>query len=68
MILILIIILLTSCVKTEVNVVKIENDSTIVKSINIEEFPKPIEPDTTRVPIGFNPIVEDWDDSTNCKI
>ena len=25
--------------------------------------PKPEEPDTTRVPIGFNPSVEDWQEN-----
>ena len=54
-------LLLTSCMKTEVI------EAPITKSIDtvvVKARPKPNKPqvDTTRVPIGFNPNVEDWDE------
>jgi hypothetical protein len=47
--------------KTEI----IGYDSIVVDTIMMRKphkpFPKPIEPDTTRVSIGFSPSVEDWE-------
>ena len=53
--------LLTSCMKTEVI------EAPITKSIDtvvVKARPKPHRPqiDTTRVPIGFDVEVEDWDE------
>lgn len=48
------------CLKTEI----IGYDSVAIDTIVVKShkpFPKPIEPDTTRVSIGFSPSVEDWE-------
>ena len=56
----LIIILLSSCMKTEVVNAPIQKDTLVYKprKENIEYM------DTTRVPITFNPTVQDWNDTT----
>ena len=58
-------LILTSCAKTEIlglSDVDVISDTTIAIKVKFPKpFPKPIEPDTTRVPIGFNPSVEDWE-------
>ena len=56
----LILFLLTSCLKTEVVNAPIQKDTLVYKprKENIEYM------DTTRVPITFNPTVQDWNDTT----
>lgn len=58
---IIIFLLLTSCIRTEVTGVpdEIPADSVITKK------PRPPLPprDTTRIPISFNPSVEDWNET-----
>ena len=52
-------LLLPSCLKTEI----IDYDSVAIDTIVVKSpkpFPKPIEPDTTRVQIDFSPSVEEW--------
>ena len=52
--------LLTSCLKTEVLNAPIEQADTVMK----RKPHKPLPPkDTTRVRIGFNPIVSDWEET-----
>lgn len=61
MIVLLLLLLLTSCVKTEViNEAVPQIDTVLMKKPH-----KPLPPrDTTeRVPIGFNPSVGDWDET-----
>ncbi len=60
MIALLILLLLTSCLKTEVVNAPIQKDTLVYKprKENIEYL------DTTRVPITFNPTVQDWNDTT----
>ena len=60
MIALLILLLLTSCLKTEVVNAPIQKDTLVYKPRmeNIEYL------DTTRVPITFNPTVQDWNDTT----
>lgn len=60
MIALLILLLLTSCLKTEVVNAPIQKDTLVYKPRmeNIEYL------DTTRVPITFNPTLEDWNDTT----
>ena len=56
----LLILLLTSCVKTEIwQKVEIQAD-TIVRKKAVRDTIVRTEPDTTRVPIGWNPTVGDW--------
>ena len=53
-------LLLPSCLKTEI----IGYDSVAIDTIVVKSpkpFPKPIESDTTRVQIGFNPSVSEWE-------
>ena len=56
----LFLLLLTSCLKTEVVNAPIQKDTLVYKprKENIEYM------DTTRVPITFNPTVQDWNDTT----
>ena len=62
MILLLILLMLTSCVKTEIWV-KVETQSdTIVRKKAVRDTIHRTEPDTTRVPIGWNPAVADWNE------
>ena len=58
--LLLYLLLLTSCLKTEVVNAPIQKDTLVYKprKENIEYM------DTTRVPITFNPTVQDWNDTT----
>ena len=61
MIILLILIFFASCAKTEVI------EAPMTKSIDtvvVKARPKPHRPqvDTTRVPIGFDPSVEDWEE------
>lgn len=60
MIALLILFLLTSCLKTEVVNAPIQKDTLVYKprKENIEII------DTTRVPITFTPTVQDWNDTT----
>lgn len=56
-----IIVLLSSCVRTEVINAPIESiDTMVVTRVDTTEV---VEEDTTRVEIGFNPSVEDWEDT-----
>lgn len=61
--------LLTSCLKTEViNAIEPEEHEAVVEKRRKPEKPLPEKPeqtDTTRVPIEFNPSVEDWNQSNN---
>lgn len=64
MIALLILILLSSCVKTEVLNVPVEEEVVVEKRKKPEKpLPdKPEQTDTTRVPITFNPSVMDWEE------
>lgn len=53
--------MMTSCFKTDVLNAPIELQDTIVTRKSPKPFPKPIEVDTTRVQIGFQPSVSDWE-------
>lgn len=55
-------LLLTSCMKTEVLNAPIEQQDTVMMQKPHRPLPPPIEEDTTRIQIGFNPTVEDWDE------
>ena len=57
-------LLMTSCVKTEVINATEEHEAVVEKRRKPEKplSDKPEQTDTTRVPITFNPSVEDWDD------
>lgn len=65
MITLLLLLLLTSCVKTEVIHEVQQQDTVMMKKPH-----KPLHPpkdtterqDTARVPIGWNPSVEDWEE------
>lgn len=55
----------TSCLKTEViNAIEPEEHEAVVEKRRKPEKPMPEKPDndTTRVPIGFEPSVEDWNE------
>lgn len=61
-------LLMTSCLKTEViNAIEPEEHEAVVERRKPEKpMPeKPEQTDTTRMPIGWNPSVEDWDKSDN---
>ena len=61
MIALLLLLLLTSCVKTEiVNETLPINDTTYVKPR--KELTQPTDTTEERVPITFNPSVEDWEE------
>lgn len=52
-------LLLTSCIRTEVINAPIESiDTMVVTRVDTTEVQ-----DTTRVQIGFNPTVEDWEEN-----
>lgn len=58
----LLLLLLTSCMKTDIiNEVEPQLDTVVMKK------PRPLPPrdttDTTRIPISFNPSVGDWDET-----
>ena len=54
-------LLMTSCLKTEVINATEEHEAVVEKRRKPEPMPeKPEHNDTTRVPIEFNPSVEDW--------
>ena len=57
--------LLTSCMKTEVINATEEHEAVVEKRKKPEKpLPdKPEQTDTIRVPITFNPSVEDWDET-----
>lgn len=59
----------TSCLKTEVlNEIPAEDEAVVEKKRKPEPMPeKPEHNDTTRVPIGWNPSVEDWTE-TNVEL
>lgn len=61
--------LFPSCLKTEViNAIEPEEHEVVVEKRKKPEKPLPEKPeqtDTTRVPIGFEPSVEDWNESNN---
>lgn len=70
MIILLILILLSSCVKTEVLNAPVEEEVVVEKRKKTEK-PLPDNPeqtDTTRVPITFNPSVEDWEETEDNDI
>lgn len=55
--------ILPSCMKTDIiNEVEPQLD-TVVMQKQHRPLPPPIEEDTTRVQIGFNPTVEDWNET-----
>lgn len=55
-------LILSSCMKTELlNAPEPKVVDTVVVKASRPKPPKPEEPDTTRVPIGFDVEVEDWD-------
>lgn len=56
-------LMLTSCLKTEIINESIEQLDTVVMKKPHRPLPPPIEEDTTRVQIGFNPTVDDWEDT-----
>lgn len=58
-------LMLTSCLKTEVMNAPIEQADTVMMQKPHRPLPPPIEEDTTRVQIGFNPTVEDWNSQEN---
>lgn len=66
-ILLLILLLITSCSKTEVlNAPKLQSVDTLTKAhkpIEQKSYKNTIPQDTTRVPIGFNPSVEEWNNT-----
>lgn len=54
---------MTSCVKTEIwQKVEAQTD-TMVRRKAVRDTIIRIEPDTTRVPIGWNPSVADWSET-----
>ena len=56
----LLLLLMVSCTKTEVvGMPEIQAD-TIVRRKAVRDTIHRTEPDTTRVPIGWNPTVGDW--------
>ena len=55
--------LFPSCVKTEVINAHLEQVDSVVLKKPHKPLSPPIESDTTRVQIGFNPIVSDWEDT-----
>lgn len=56
-----IILILSSCMKTEIiNEVEPQLDTVVMQKPH-RPLPPPIEADTTRVQIGFSPTVEGWD-------
>jgi hypothetical protein len=58
-----ILLLLSSCVKTDIiNEVEPQLD-TVVMQKQHRPLPPPIDVDTTRVQMGFNPTVEDWEET-----
>lgn len=62
---IFLLLLLTSCMKTDIiNEVEPQLDTVVLmKPHRPHNPPKPTEnEDTTRVQIGFNPSVEDWEE------
>lgn len=61
----LLLLLLTSCMKTDIiNEVEPQLDTVMMRKPH-KPLPPPIEEDTTRVQIGFNPTVEDWNSQEN---
>jgi hypothetical protein len=63
MIALILLLLLTSCISTEViDFTPTLVDTTTYKQKAHKEIPTMVE-DTTRVPIGFNPTVEDWEET-----
>lgn len=54
--------LLTSCLKTEVLNAPIEQADTVLMRKPHKPLPPTID-DTARVQIGFNPSVEDWEET-----
>lgn len=59
----ILLLLLTSCMKTDIiNEVEPQLDTVVMKKPH-RPIPPPIEEDTTRIQIGFNPSVEDWKDT-----
>lgn len=53
---------MTSCLKTEVLNAPAEEEVVVEKRKKPEKPDKPEQTDTTRVPITFNPSVEDWEE------
>lgn len=61
---ILLSLLLTSCVKTEVINAHIEQvDTVVLKKPHKPPVPMPPQDTTDRVSIGWNPTVEDWEET-----
>lgn len=59
----LLLLCLASCMKTEVLNAPIEQADTVMMQKPHRPLSPPIEEDTARVQIGFNPTVEDWEDT-----
>lgn len=60
--LVFLLLLLTSCMKTDIiNEVEPRIDTVVLMKPH-RPLPPPIEEDTTRVQIGFNPTVNDWNE------
>ena len=65
--LILLSLLLSSCMKTEIiNEPEPEREPTPKQRKELTDFPQPC--DTARVPIEFNPSVEDWHEHEDINI
>lgn len=62
MIALLLILLLSSCMKTEVLNAPIEQMDTVMYRKPHKPLPPKEKEDTARVPITFNPSVEDWEE------
>ncbi len=57
----LLLLLLTSCMKTDIiNEVEPQLDTVVLMKPH-RPLPPPIEEDTTRIPITFHPTVQDWE-------
>lgn len=64
-ILVILLCTITSCIHTDIVGLpaKTQEDTTIVTKKPYKDFSDIIEPDdTTKVKIGFNPSVEDWEE------
>jgi hypothetical protein len=63
MIALILLLLLTSCMKTDIiNEVEPQLDTVLMRKPHRPLLPQ-IEEDTTRITITFNPSVEDWEEN-----
>lgn len=59
----ILLLLLTSCMKTDIiNEVEPQLDTVVMQKPH-RPLPPPIDVDATRVPITFNPSVGDWEET-----